>query len=234
MTQSERISHQNLPREETPQFLVEMLDNPSNFTAITEGYTGRVIARLAFGDVRHTEPISRNSHALLNAISPGANITNIVPQLEHLPAWLSPWKLAEKARHERERVFFLETFGKVGEEVRAGDNETINFVRTFLESRKEEGVDEEEGAYIVGMLGLAGLLTTASALMTYLVVCCLFPEWQAKVQEEVDRVCGDRMPEVGDSPDLPVLRAVIKEIIRWRPVTPGSKWIARHPLFLTV
>ena len=84
-------------------------------------------------------------------------------------------------------------------------------------------MEDIEGAYVVGMLGLAGLLTTASAMMTYILAMCLHPEWQAKLQEELDRVCGDRMPETTDSPQLPVLRAVIKEIMRWRPVTPSSK-----------
>lgn len=223
MSQSERISHQDLPLQECHQFLAELLDNPQDFTNITEAYTGRIISRLAFGDVRHTDPIARNSHALLNAISPGANLTNIIPQLNRLPLWLSPWKRAERARHEREREFFLRTFHATEKDVSAGGPTPTSFVRTFLETRKEERIDDEEGAYIVGMLGLAGLLTTASALMTYILAMCLYPEWQAKLQEEIDRVCGDRMPEPSDSPNLPVLRAVIKEIIRWRPVTPGSK-----------
>ena len=225
MSQSERIAHQNLPFEEVIEFLIDMLNSPLDFTHNTEAYTGRVIARLAFGDVKYTQAISRNSHALLTAISPGANITNILPQLEYLPALLSPWKRAERARHAREREFFLNTFDDVKEDVRRGDDEAINFVRSFLESNEkgEERIGEEEGAYVIGMLGLAGLLTTASALMTYLVVCCRFPEWLKRLQEEVDRVCGERMPEVGDSPSLPVLRAVVKEIIRWRPVTPSSK-----------
>jgi hypothetical protein len=58
--------------------------------------------------------------------------------------------------------------------------------------------------------------------MTYILAMTLYPQWQIRLQEEVDRVCGDRMPEPKDSPKMPVLRAVIKEIMRWRPVTPSS------------
>jgi len=47
-----------------------------------------------------------------------------------------------------------------------------------------------------------------------------FPEWQKKIQEEVDRVCGDRLPTLADSPQLPVLRACIKETMRWKPNVP--------------
>lgn len=222
MTQSASVSHQYLPLEECYQFLVELLDDPPNFEFIMESYTGRVISRLAFGSVGHTAPIATNSHALLHAISPAAHFTNIMPQLTRLPEWISPWKRAERARHDRERDFFLRTFNTVEEEVSTGPTPR-SFMRTFLESRKQERMDDTEGAYVVGMLGLAGLLTTASAMMTYILAMCLHPEWQDKLQEEIDRVCGDRMPETTDAPQLPVLRAVIKEIMRWRPVTPSSK-----------
>lgn len=58
--------------------------------------------------------------------------------------------------------------------------------------------------------------------MTYILAMTLYPQWQTRLQEEVDRVCGDRMPGPSDSPNMPVLRAVIKEVMRWRPVTPSS------------
>ena len=222
MSQSASVSHQFLPLQECYRFLAELLDDPPNFEILMESYTGRVISRLAFGSVGHTEPIATNSHALLRAISPSAHSTNIMPQLNRLPEWLSPWKRAERARHDRERDFFLRTFDQVEKEVKSGPTAT-SFMRSFLESRKSHSMDDTEGAYVVGMLGLAGLLTTASAMMTYILAMCLHPEWQAKLQEEIDRVCGDRMPETTDAPQMPILRAVIKEIMRWRPVTPSSK-----------
>jgi cytochrome P450 len=49
---------------------------------------------------------------------------------------------------------------------------------------------------------------------------CHYPSWQTRVQEEIDRVCGDRLPTVEDMPQLPMLRATVKEILRWRQPTP--------------
>ena len=47
----------------------------------------------------------------------------------------------------------------------------------------------------------------------------LFPEAQKKAQEELDRVVGaDRLPDWEDEKDLPYVRSLIKEILRWRPV----------------
>ena len=43
------------------------------------------------------------------------------------------------------------------------------------------------------------------------------------MQQEVDRMVGsERLPEYGDLPELPTVRAVIKETLRWRPVTAGG------------
>jgi len=58
--------------------------------------------------------------------------------------------------------------------------------------------------------------------MTYVLAMTLYPQWQTRLQEEVDRVCGERMPYPSDSPDMPALRAGMKVIMRWRPVTPSS------------
>ena len=46
-----------------------------------------------------------------------------------------------------------------------------------------------------------------------------FPETVKKAHEELDRVVGGSMPQFGDSPDLPYIRAMIKEVLRWRSVS---------------
>lgn len=222
MSASAAQRHQDLPYLECKQYLVQLLQNPKDLEHLSETFTGRVISRLAFGHVRFAPEITEHSHALLGAISPAANLTNIIPQLRLLPAWLSPWKRAEQARHKRERAFFVDMREQVAKAVATGDT-TPSYMRMFFENKEKSGMDDLEGAYTVGMVGLAGILTTASALMTYVLAMCLYPEWQTKVQDEIDRVCGDRMPKPSDAPDLPVLRAVIKECMRWRPVTPSSE-----------
>ncbi len=222
MAQSAAASHQNLPYLECPQFLTELLADPQDYEVLMETYTGRIISRLAFGDVRHHVEVALHSHALLRAISPAAYITNIVPQLKKLPAWLSPWKKWEHERHGRERAWFLGMRDEVERKVEGGVS-ISSFMRTFLESKERVGISDTEGAYVVGMIGLAGLLTTSSAFMTYILAMTLYPEWQAKLQHEVDTVCEGRMPHTSDAPRMPILRAVIKELMRWRPVTPSSK-----------
>jgi cytochrome P450 len=47
----------------------------------------------------------------------------------------------------------------------------------------------------------------------------LYPETMRLAQEEIDRVVGDgRLPTWDDEASLPYVRAMIKELLRWRPV----------------
>ena len=51
-----------------------------------------------------------------------------------------------------------------------------------------------------------------------------YPEVQRKAQAELDRVLhrGKRLPGYEDQSDLPYITAVMKEVLRWQPVTPIS------------
>lgn len=49
----------------------------------------------------------------------------------------------------------------------------------------------------------------------------LYPEVQNQAQAELDQVVGQhRLPMLSDWDNLPYLGAVIKEVLRWHPVTP--------------
>lgn len=44
-----------------------------------------------------------------------------------------------------------------------------------------------------------------------------FPSVVPLAQAELDRVCGDRLPDLNDLPELPYIRGVMKESFRWMP-----------------
>jgi cytochrome P450 len=65
----------------------------------------------------------------------------------------------------------------------------------------------------------AGVASPHNLLLTFLFLMMEYPEWQKKLQEQVDQVVGkDRQPCFEDIPDLPVVRAVVKESIRYRTI----------------
>ncbi|KAF5567592.1 cytochrome p450 [Fusarium phyllophilum] len=87
---------------------------------------------------------------------------------------------------------------------------------------KEDGGDLAKQVYAAGSVQLASMLKYGRSMMSYCLAMCHFPEWQRKMQDELDEQVGDRMPEFEDIPSLPIVRAVIKEVLRWRPVTAGG------------
>lgn len=230
MTNSSRTKFRQVPYLELGQFLTELITVPKNYETIMENYTGRVISRLAFGVPDHHGDIQMYSHGLLNAISPAAYITNIIPQLKSLPTWISPWKLTEKSRHATERLFFMRMLDNVKESME-NKSTAPSYMKEVLEHQSKTKLPDTEAAYIVGMVGLASVLTTSSSMMTYILAMTLYPHWQKKLQEEVDKVCGDRLPELSDSPSMPILRAVIMELIRWRPIVPSGEHVCRDKTF---
>jgi hypothetical protein len=59
----------------------------------------------------------------------------------------------------------------------------------------------------------------------------LFPEVQEKARAHVEAVCGDRLPEMVDYDNLPYIRAVMKETVRWLPTAVlGAVVIQSHVL----
>jgi cytochrome P450 len=221
-TQSTKEGYRNIPYLELGQYLCELLDNPAEYQLIMENYTSRVISRLAYGVPDYYAEVKQCSHNLLRTISPAAYLTNVVPGLKKLPYFMSPWKWAENKRYSSERVFFLNMMNRINEQMKAG-KAVPSYMRQILGSLEKYGVDGIETSYIVGMIGIVGVLTTSSALMNYTLAMTLYPEWQKKLQDEIAEVCGDRMPRFTDSPKMPLLRAIVMELIRWRPITPTGQ-----------
>ena len=60
-----------------------------------------------------------------------------------------------------------------------------------------------------------------SAALSFLLAMILNPRVQAKAQAELDAVVGkDRLPLIGDKPDLPYIRSIVAEVLRWAPPLP--------------
>jgi len=63
---------------------------------------------------------------------------------------------------------------------------------------------------------------TISTMMGFWTVAMLaYPETQARAQAELDAVVGHtRLPTFADLPHLPYIRAMVKELLRWRAIAP--------------
>ena len=129
---------------------------------------------------------------------------------------LQPWKVAELARRARERDFWLAE----QEKARVTTDAPFTLAREAYGKPSQDISNKEEVANSIGMLTVIGSLLLATPVQSFLIAMCHHPEWQVKGAEELDRVCPGRLPTPEDLKDLPVLRAIIREVHRWRPPVP--------------
>ncbi|KAF8242601.1 cytochrome P450 [Wilcoxina mikolae CBS 423.85] len=212
---------------ESKKFLYDFFNSPADYQRHLERYSSGLIFRIGFGKTvatgheAYVRRILGVAHTLERAASPGAYLCDSLPILQWLPEFLAPFKKEGRRCHEEEISLFRELQDDVREEMENG-NAPECFTRHFLERQEEYGLSDDEGAYVIGTMFEAGSGTTASAMMSLLQCMVRYPEWQKQGQEEVDTVCGDKLPQFDDIPSLPRVRAIVKEVLRYRPVTAGG------------
>lgn len=220
MRESEKATFHRYPEIEAKRMLVELLDEPSAYNHALESFVSRVTCRLAWGHSEASDELKQRARELLIGVSPTGALGNKIPFLMSLPDWLVPAKAWERRRAETERKFFEIMQADVEADMKE-KKAPQSWMRTYLEDKLKWGFTYAlEGAYCVGMHGIAGALTIAAPMQTFCLAMCFYPQYLPMLQEELDRVCGDRLPRSEDRPNLPFLRAVIRECLRWRPPVP--------------
>ncbi|KAF3004322.1 hypothetical protein E8E13_009333 [Curvularia kusanoi] len=221
MRESEKANFHRYPEIEAKRMLVELLEEPDQYNHATESFIARVTSRLAWGHAEASDELKQRARELLIGVSPTGALGNKLPFLMALPDWMSPAKAWERRRAKTERTFFQTMQAQVEQDIQEKRAPT-SWMKTFLtQGAAKFGFKSElEGAYAVGMHGIAGALTIAAPIQSFCLAMAYYPQYLPMLQEEIDRVCGDRLPVAEDRPNMPMLRAIIRELIRWRPPVP--------------
>ncbi|KAH8103605.1 CyP450 monooxygenase [Cristinia sonorae] len=227
--------YQPVQRQQAREFLSWALKDPANTRKHVRLLITSVIFYVTYGkkitsiDDEYVTLAKVAVEALSQAVIPGACWVEYMPILKYIPSWVpgtASMKLAEK---------YLPYVTKMKDqpysEVKAAFNEgsaTPCMTTSLLERnvKKYGGTDEEaiydEIAKNVTGLAYAGMSgRTSSACLSFLLAMALFPEVQKRAQAELDRVVGpSRLPEYEDIAQIPYIRALIMETMRWMPVIP--------------
>ncbi|KDR69251.1 hypothetical protein GALMADRAFT_104206 [Galerina marginata CBS 339.88] len=212
------------------KMLPRLLDRPEEFYNITRRTVGEMALSLAYGIPTHptNDPfidlVERSVASVLKATAPGAFLVDIFPVLKYVPEFIPGAGFQKKAREWRELQ------GKMRE---ATYQETVrtmasgifkpSFTSTSLQNLHESADLSHQKEVIrdtAANVFIAGAETTDATIHTFFVAMLSFPEVQQKAQAELDRVLRGRLPEFSDEADLPYLSALVKEVLRWKPVTP--------------
>ena len=93
------------------------------------------------------------------------------------------------------------------------------FMSDFLDMKQDEQFTEDELLFIAGALMEAGTDTTRASLHQCIAAAVIWPDWVKRARHQLDEVCGanaERLPDAQDAKDLPIIKAAVKESVRWK------------------
>jgi hypothetical protein len=104
----------------------------------------------------------------------------------------------------------------------------VSIVQRMLDDTESSRLENVELIKdVAGTVYLAGLDTTVSAVVSFILAMVIYPDVQLRAQAELDSVVGrNRLPEFSNKKDLPYVNAVMSECLRWIPVVPMGSSIS--------
>ncbi|KAH9908332.1 cytochrome P450 [Xylariomycetidae sp. FL2044] len=207
---------------ESTRTLMDLLERPADFDDHFCRYSYGVLTRCMLGfDIDSVEhPFVQQTEWQINngmqAFRPDVYPANLFPFLMKFPDWLVRSNATMKAIARRIRQAMENLQAERRAEIKAGTaRESI--YKYFLENRGEFDLTDEEAGYTFDSIIGGGTRSPYNALLAFMIMMMEYPEWQTRLHEEIDRVVGaDRLPSFDDVPQLPTVRAILKETIRYR------------------
>ncbi|KAL8921016.1 MAG: hypothetical protein Q9208_005907 [Pyrenodesmia sp. 3 TL-2023] len=197
------------------------------FSIIMTNTFGTRVNRMDHPDVKN----AIKSQAILRETSkPGAFILDEVPPLARLPKWLQPGRRRAQEAGKEVLDIKMRLWRRLEEQVLSGKAPHC-YAREMFESRASwyaQGLTEEDLAWVAGGLVEAGFETTAATLNSLVLHLAANPRVQQAAEEELMHAVGPhRLPTFADMPNLPYIRACVKEILRVNPIlSPGIRHYA--------
>ncbi|KXN81232.1 O-methylsterigmatocystin oxidoreductase [Leucoagaricus sp. SymC.cos] len=208
-----------------------LLTTPDEFQIHIRNGVGGSILSLAYGFPikRVNDPwiklAEQGMHSLTSAAAPGKYAVDVIPALKYLPAWF-PGAGFQREAKEWKKTFarFFEVPFKAAKKGMMDGTVKPSFLSRSLEEIADSPAKERLEQVIEnisGMFSAGGTDTSVTAVTNFIAILLLFPEVQEKAQVEIDAVIGpNRLPELSDKASLPYLKAVLKGLLRWKPVVP--------------
>ncbi|KAJ5094986.1 hypothetical protein N7532_007277 [Penicillium argentinense] len=152
------------------------------------------------------------------AANPG--LPDMFPPLRHLPLFLSPWKRSADKFYATQVDLYMRLF-EHGKES-AGWNATKQAIETSRRHTTDR-VPDIDLAFTLATSIQGGMETSPRQLMWLFIAALHRPSFMKKAHTILDGVVGrDRLPRFSDRPKLMFVDAITHELLRWRPISPGS------------
>ncbi|GKT52085.1 fumitremorgin C synthase [Colletotrichum spaethianum] len=160
-------------------------------------------------------------HKEVTYVAANPSLVDFIPPLRHLPAFLSPWqRAADKLfKSQSELYLFLLYQGMNG----PGWNATKQARAVAAKYVEDGSVPEIDLAFTLATSVQGGMETAPRQMLWMLVAAHENPDFVTRAHAILDKFVGrKRLPRFTDRSKLSYIDAVMSEVMRWRPVTPGS------------
>jgi len=176
-------------------------------------------------DYRFVDLVEESIKKLGVSLLPSAFAVNTFPFLRYLPSWFPGCGFHRFARETYELLDEAKSapFDFVRQNMRDGVGRSC-ILRELLEDNDAQGGSKEREKMIKDVAAnayIGAADTTSAVLCVFILAMALHPEVVRKAQIEIDTVVGvGFLPGFEHRSALPYCEAVVREILRWRPITP--------------
>ncbi|KAI4611747.1 hypothetical protein J4E83_007998 [Alternaria metachromatica] len=222
MTRAAKNQYYGHIQLEMKRFMQELSRKPEDFFTLTHLFCARISSRLAYGTADRSIEHMINAGAFISQLGPSGPIPNLMPFLRYFPEWMAPGQRGVRERREKEAALWKDAFDLAKASKDKAIYTTASLATKAIGSDTDLlFADEEEAKAAVGMLCTVAIYTIGGPATLFVMAMILHPEWQTKVRQQIDEVVGkDEMVDFKHSPRLPILRAAIKECVRWKSTVP--------------
>ncbi|KAJ7252542.1 cytochrome P450 [Mycena rebaudengoi] len=212
--------------------LRRLLENPDDkIMNHIKHMNGALIMSIAYGidTLPSNDPYMETAEAAIDALTqaavPGRYLVDVIPILKYVPAWFIGAGFKRQAREWKKLTEkMVQLPFKAVKRLVADGTAPHSYVSDKLQEIDENQHREHQEEVIQGTAGLiyvAGFDTTSAALGTFILAMLANPDIQKMAQEEIDAVIREgHLPSFDDEESLPYVSAIVKEVLRWKPVAP--------------
>ncbi|KAK7047907.1 hypothetical protein VNI00_006235 [Paramarasmius palmivorus] len=231
----EKEMRETLERENL-RLIVKLLEDPKQFAEYARDSPSSTILLLSYGysthmgDPLHLVKIAEEAMSgFALASEPGRWWVDSFPILKHVPG-ASFKRTAAKMRQDLDKLYDV-PYEYVKRKLVNGAP-ISSFVSTYLDEKESTSVtptlteqDDELVKAFAASLYSGGAETSPSAIISFILAMCMYPDVQARAQAEIDKYLADEgkvLPslEDRDKVELEYVMGVMLEVWRWNPSVP--------------
>ncbi|KAL9561771.1 hypothetical protein ACKAV7_014033 [Fusarium commune] len=162
----------------------------------------------------------RETQAKVTSYASTPGLPDIFPFLANLPTAISPWRKAADKLFNEQKDLNLHLLN-LGDDS-PGWNATKQ-ARSLAAKYAKEPIPEIDLAFTLATSVQGGIETSTRTMLWLFIAAKANKDFMKRAHAVLDAVVGrDRLPRFSDRSSLSYIDAIISELLRWRPISPGG------------